>query len=79
MIPKDSFNLKFPPKKKFGNFENEFLQSRMAALEEILTHLTVINSVFQDEDMQQFLSANQPGDISNAYLEMPTDQLQSHI
>lgn len=67
----DNMDIKFPPKQKpfANNFKKEFLDARMESLSLVMQQLTAVNSIFQDELVQQFLSPTQKGDIPNADFE----------
>jgi hypothetical protein len=64
----------FPPKKKIGNnFDPNFLEQRLAALDTAMQQLCDHSTIFQDEKMQQFLQPNREGDIPNAAFTLVTN------
>lgn len=62
-------SLSFPPKRTFkNNFDQEFLQSRLEALDTVMEQLCDVTTIFQEETLQAFITPNRVGDIANSKL-----------
>lgn len=59
--------ISFPGKKKIGNnFDPNFLEHRLTALDKMMQQCCDVPPIFQDENLQLFLQPNREGDIPNA-------------